>query len=94
MANYNTFVVYDCKARKNVLVTSSARKASKLLAKGYKVEVWNGNRKLETLYEHHKKRENNPLGPYISLEKEFIADKQNKATLRKKRKRACKHDGI
>ena len=39
----NVFVVYDCKKRKNVLITQSARKANKSLRVGIKIEVWNEN---------------------------------------------------
>lgn len=39
MAKYNTFVVYNCKKRHIILVTSSARKAKQDLCVGVKVEV-------------------------------------------------------
>lgn len=83
MANYNTFVVYDCKKRKSVLVTSSARKASKLLMTGFKIEVWNDNRFIQTIYQRNRKH----INAYIDIEKQYIADKQNKATLRNNRRR-------
>ena len=72
MAVYNTFVVVDCKKRKPILVTSSARKASTLLKSGIRIEVWNENKKVETLYECLKKREGNPMIPYITLEREYM----------------------
>ena len=80
MANYNTFVVVDCKSRKSILTTSSARKANSLLETGVRVEVWNGNSKVETIYEADKKREGgNPLFPYIQAEREYIRQKQKRA---------------
>ena len=90
MANYNTFIVVDCKRRKSILTTSSARKANKLLATGYKIEVWNGNIKVETIYEKDKKKEKNPLAPYIALEKEYIRQKQARAEERNKRRKLCR----
>jgi hypothetical protein len=88
MANYNTFVVVDTKNRKTLLTTSSARKANNLLTTGFRVEVWNGNTKVEVIYERDKRREANPLGPYIKLEKEYIRAKQAAAEQRNKRRRA------
>lgn len=85
MANYNTFLVYDCKKRKPILVTSSARKANKLLKTGTRIDVWNKNTKIESIYESDKRREGNPLSPYIAFEKEFISKKQQKATKRNKK---------
>ena len=82
MAKYNTFVVFDCKRRCVELVTSSARKASKLLSVGHKVEVWNDNQLLETIRERDRRREKNPLGPYIALEREYIGKKQAAAEKR------------
>ena len=87
MANYNTFVVVDCKTRKPVLTTSSARKANKLVTTGFRVEVWNNNKIFEVIYERDKKREKYPLQPYINLEKEYIKRKQKRAEKRNKRKR-------
>ncbi len=87
MANYNTFVVIDCKKRKLILVTSSARKANKYLRTGIKIEIWNNNEKLETLYESTKKKEIYPLQPYIDMEKQYIAKKQ-------KRKQKGKYNGL
>ncbi len=88
MANYNTFVVVNTKTRKTVLTTSSARKANKLLTTGFRVEVWNGNDKLETIYERDKRREANPLGPYIEMERAYIRRKQAAAEQRNNRRRA------
>lgn len=87
MANYNTFVVVDCNTRKPILTTSSARKAYKQLETGKRIEVWNGNVKIETIHESDKRREGNPMAPYISLEKEYIKQKQMRAEQRNKKKR-------
>lgn len=87
MAKYNTFVVYDCKRRKNLLVTSSARKAKKELHVGVKIEVWNENMHIEKIY--FKTKEN--LEKYINEEKQYIAMKQAKAEKRNKRR---KHHGL
>lgn len=87
MANYNTFVVVDCKRRKSILTTSSARKASRLLATGYKVEVWNNNGLVESIYERDKKKEQFPLTPYIEMEKEYHRQKQKKAEQRNRKRR-------
>ena len=83
MAKYNTFVVYDCKRRKNLLVTSSARKAKGELHVGIKVEVWNENVHMETVYA----RTMRGLDKYIQEEKQYIAKKQAKAELRNKRRK-------
>lgn len=83
MAKYNTFLVIDCKKRKPILITSSARKANKLLTTGIRVEVWNDNKKVEIIYNSDRKKEN-PLSPYIVFEKEYIQKKQAKAEKRNK----------
>lgn len=88
MASYNTFVVVDCKSRKAILTTSSARKSSKLLQTGIRIEVWNGNVKIQTIYEaDRKKGRGNPMIPYINAEKEYIRKKQELATLRNARRK-------
>ena len=87
MANYNTFIVFDCKKRKPILVTSSARKANGLLSTGVRIDIWNNNQKIESIYESDKKREKNPLSPYITLEKDHIRKKQERATERNKRRK-------
>lgn len=84
MAKYNTFVVYDCKKRRNLLVTSSARKAEAELVKGFKVEVWNENAHIETVYYNHVER----IDKYIEAEKRYIAEKQKRATERNKQRRS------
>ena len=86
MANYNTFVVINCKTRKPVVTTSSARKAYKELQKGIRIEVWNDNVLIERIYEGDKKREANPMKPYIDKEREYIRKKQERATKRNQRR--------
>lgn len=88
MANYNTFVVVNCSTRKPVITTSSARKAYKELQTGIRVEVWNNNILIERIYETDKHREGNPMKPYIDMEREYIRKKQEKATLKNKRRKA------
>jgi hypothetical protein len=83
MADYNTFIVVDCNTRKPILTTSSARKASKLLATGFRVEVWNNNEIVEKIYAQDRK----PLTPYIHTEREYIRKKQAAAELRNKRRK-------
>lgn len=91
MANYNTFVVVDCKSRKSILTTSSARKSSRLLQKGIRIEVWNGNVKVETIYDADRKKEKgNPMSPYIEKEREYIRQKQARAEMRNKRRKQCR----
>lgn len=75
---YNTFVVADCKSGRNIMVTSSARKATDALCKGRRIEVWNSNSKVEIIY-NTMHREKNPMRPYIDAEREYIAQKQRAA---------------
>lgn len=83
MGNYNTFVVVDCYIKKILLVTSSARKAAKTMQAGARVDIWNENTKIETIYN----RTIDKLKLYLKLEKEYIQKKQMKAELKNKRKR-------
>lgn len=83
MANYNTFILYDCKKRRPKLVTSSARKANKGLEKGIRIDVWNDNEFVETVYNKTKFE----MKKYIAMEKEYIAKKQAKAEQRNKRRK-------
>lgn len=78
MSNYNTFIVQDCRSGKVMLVTSSARKATRLFEKGKRIEVWNGNSRVERITV--KTRERNPMEPYIEAEKEYIRKKQERHT--------------
>ena len=87
MANYNTFVVVNCSSRKPIVITSSARKAYGELKTGVRIEVWNDNKLVERIYESDKKREINPMKPYIDIEREYIRQKQENATLRNQRRR-------
>lgn len=80
MANYNTFLVIDCNSRKTLLNTSSARKASKELKTGVRIEVWNNNELVTKIYEADRK----PLEPYIQAEREYIRKKQATAERRNK----------
>lgn len=90
MANYNTFVVVDCKTRKPFLTTSSARKASKKLKTGVRIEVWNNNVLIERIYESDILKEQNPLSVYIRAEREYIGRKQTEAEKRNKRRKAAR----
>jgi ribosomal 50S subunit-recycling heat shock protein len=83
MANYNTFLVVDCNSRKTLLNTSSARKASKQMRTGVRIEVWNNNELVTKIYEADK----SPLKPYIQAEKEYIRKKQAAAERRNKARR-------
>jgi hypothetical protein len=80
MANYNTFIVVDCNSRKSILTTSSARKANGELAKGFRVDVWNNNEKVLTVYQKTKEL----MKPYIEAEREYIRQKQARAEERNK----------
>ena len=90
MANYNTFVVVNCKTRKPFLTTSSARKASRELKTGIRIEVWNDNMLVERIYEADKRNKQNPLAVYISAEREYIRKKQEQAEMRNKRRKAAR----
>lgn len=87
MAKYNTFVVFDYKSRKNLLVTSSAKKAEKLLRSGVKIEVWNENELIEIIYFAKYKHSKDYIGRYIIEEERYIANKQKAAEERNKRRR-------
>lgn len=89
MSDYNTFVVYDCAKRKPILVTSSARKAKQALCKGIRVDVWCENKNIATIYDKNSYL----LNEYITLEKQYIARKQERATKRNERKRKNKTGG-
>ena len=75
-ACYNTFVVVDCKRRKVMMVTSSARKAHCMLRTGTRIEVWNCNGLVEII--HAKEKERYPMQPYLSAEREYIGNKQKR----------------
>jgi hypothetical protein len=86
MAKYNTFVVHSTKSGRVLLVTSSARKVQRLpLAVGLRVEVWNENEKVETIYFRTREK----LKQYTAAEKAYIRARQEAAekrnTLRRSR---------
>lgn len=83
MANYNTFNLIDTKTRKTILTTSSARKCKREMQTGRRVDVWNGNELVETIYAKNI----DDLNKYVRMEKEYIAQKQAQATLRNQRRR-------
>ena len=82
MACYNTFVVMDCKTRKSILTTSSARKSYSELMTGKRIDVWNNNAKVDSIYERTKEK----MKPYILEEKDYIRRKQAAAQERNARK--------
>lgn len=84
MASYNTFLVIDTRRGKPLLVTSSARKAEKVLRPGVRVEVWSDNTKTEHIYSRTRRA----LDRYITAEKEYIKAKQAAAEQRNKQRRA------
>lgn len=90
MANYNTFLVIDCKSRKPILTTSSAIKANKELKTGVRIKVWNNNTLVERIYKSDKRSEWNQLSPYINAEREYIRQKQARAEMRNKKRRLYK----
>lgn len=83
MASYNTFLVLSTKG-KPLMVTSSARKAHRLLQTGVRIEVWSANAKAETIYS----RTRSLLDKYVSAEREYIRAKQAAAEQRNRRRRA------
>lgn len=88
MANYNTFIAQKTKGGKTMLVTSSARKVKSLLAPGIRVEVWSDNQKVETIYT----KTSALLNKYISLERQYIKEKQARAEHRNNLRRAKLND--
>lgn len=82
MAKYNTFLILTTKG-KPLLVTSSARKAGRLLQAGVRVEVWSANEKAATIYQRTREK----LGEYIAAERDHIRAKQEAAERRNKKRR-------
>lgn len=81
----NVFVVVDCKKRKPILATLSARKATgtlKSVKSGLRVEVWDNHICVTIAYPKNLYK----LDPYIQLEKQYIGRKQKKAEERNKRR--------
>ena len=91
MSGLTTFVVVDCKSRKIVLVTTSARKAGAILQRGIRIEVWKNNTRVETLYSDTKDGTHHAIGAYIHMEREYIGRKQAKAEQRNKMRRQKKY---
>jgi transposase len=85
----NTFVVVDCKKRKSIMVTQSARKAKLELDIGTKIEIWKDGVLIEIIYARASKS----IDKYVSLEKKYIREKQAKAEQRNKRQRN-RHNAI
>lgn len=83
MAKYNTFLVCLCKSGRSMLVTSSARKALRMLEKGRRVEVWNENTRVKVV--HQKTREQ--MSPYIRQEQDYLFAKQVAAEARNSTRR-------
>ena len=83
MANYNTFCLIDTKTRKILLITSSARKCKKTFLKGHRIEVWNKNALVKTIYNKNLIE----IDEYINLEKSYIAEKQRKAEIRNQKRK-------
>lgn len=88
MAKYNTFVVQETKGGKAMMVTSSARKAKRLLTPGLRIEVWSENRKTETVYT----RTSEKLDKYVAAERDHIRAKQEAAERRNQARRARAYD--
>lgn len=74
MADYNTFAVIDCKSRKNVLVTSSARLAYARLKTGYRIDVWNNNSMKCSIYAKNRRE----MCEYIEAERLYHQQKQSR----------------
>jgi len=83
MATYNTFLVMDCRSRRPLLVTSSARKAVRALETGRRVEIWSENELERTVYA--KARQD--MREYTEAERQYIRAKQERATAARQRRR-------
>lgn len=88
MAKYNTFLIVSTKG-KPLLVTSSARKARHELKPGVRVEVWNENQKVDTIYTRTEYR----LTYYVEMEREYIRAKQEAAERRNKNRKKRRPSG-
>ena len=84
MANYNTFIAQETKGGKTIIVTSSARKVKLLLTPGVRVEVWNNNQKIESIYTKTIAQ----LEKYIESEKQYIREKQARNVKKRNARRA------
>lgn len=83
MANYNTFAVVESRHGKILMITSSARKARSLLSVGKRIEVWNNNEKHTSI----TNRTRDKMRDFVKLEKDYIRQKQEKATLQRARRK-------
>jgi len=72
------FTLIDTRSRKIALITASARKCRKLFRKGLKIEIWSNDSLIETIYNKNIA----DLSKYITQEKEYISNKQKRATER------------
>lgn len=79
----NTFVVIDCKKRKNVLTTHSARKAKGGFYIGAKIEVWHDGQCVEVIYSRSIEK----INKYVSMQKQHIAEMQMKKTKQRSNRR-------
>lgn len=79
----STFVLVDCKIRRTVYVTQSARAAWAMMEKGRRLEVWQNGENMARLYSEDLVR----FKRYIEAEREYIAEKQRRHELRNERRR-------
>ena len=78
-----TFVVVDCKKRRIVYVTQSARAAWAMMEKGRRLEVWQRGEQMARLYSEDWVR----FKRYIEAERAYIAQKQKRHEIRNERRR-------
>lgn len=83
---YNSFVVIDCKKRKTILCTQSARKASAMLEKGRRIEIWNDGAIIKKVYSKNPES----MTPYVRDEKDHIRQKQKNHEQRNQRRKEGK----
>lgn len=79
----NVFVVVNCKQRKVILATPSARKAQSMLKQGIKIEIWVDNIHFDTAYSKQSEK----FKPFVLQEKQYIGRKQRKAEKRNRQRR-------
>ena len=79
----DSFVVVDCKMRRIVYVTQSARAAWAMMEKGRRLEVWQNGENMARLYFEDWVR----FKRYIEAEREYIAKKQRRHEIRNERRR-------
>lgn len=78
----NIFVVVDCKKRRPVLATNSARKAMEKMSLGMRIEVWNSSRCVDIVYCKNSYQ----MDSYVQREKEYIEMKQKQAEERNRKR--------